>query len=310
MSDQPQPEPSDPQSGAPTGPPVPNEAPPQAAPPPQVVPQVVPPVPQYAPPVPRYAPPQAAPGYAPPQLPVPPHPAPVRRGLPVGAWIGIGAGALVILLTVVVGVLFVAGALGAKPRSTVSGPTPSASPSPSPSETAPGESGSGSGNSLDSRVDFAAGPFWAVKIDSGNGWKTEVLDQQGYNKLANPPTGCALLTFQGTGDPSASTANDRAATDDTIAAALKIGLPWTGATASPDVRKDSTVSVPIVGGGSIEMLRLTTTYEAKDGERQRTILLRAFTPGNGVLMAQADCPSWAMQTTGLPALEGLSVTDQ
>lgn len=302
MSDQ-QPEQPGQQSGAqPVAPAsdgsVPQTATPRYGPPPQHVQQ------QYAPP--QYAQPQAAaPRYAQPGLPYVPPPTAARR-LPAGAWIGIGAGALAVLLAAAVGVVFLVGVIGAKPRSTAAEP----SASPSPSQTPPSEGGVGSGNSLDTRVDFAAGPFWAVEIDSANGWTAEVLDRQGINRIVNERTTCALLTYQGSGDPNASTADDRAATDDTIAAALKIGLPWTAATESPDVRKDSTVSVPIVGGGSVEMQRLTTTYPTKDGERQRTILLRAFTPGNAVLMAQADCPSWAMPTFGEPALAGISVTDR
>ncbi len=282
MSDQQIPDAPGTTSGAPTEPPVP--AAPRYAPPPQ-----------YAPPQARYAPPQVTP----PQT-------PAARRLPVGAWIGIGAGALALLLVIAIGGFLVAGVLGAQPGSSTAEP----SRSPTPSGPAPSEDGSGSGNSLDTRVDFAAGPFWSMTIDTANGWTAEILDQQGVNRIRNERTSCVLMTFQGSGDPEAPTANDRAATDGTIEAALKIGLPWTGATGSPEVQPDSTVSVPLERDGSVEMLRLTSRYGTADGERERTILLRAFTPANSVLMAQVDCPSWAARTFGDPALEGLSITER
>ncbi|KKI21015.1 MULTISPECIES: hypothetical protein [unclassified Leucobacter] len=291
MSDQHFPGVPDPQGGAPADP-APADAPRYAPPPQYAPPQYAPPqatVPQLAPPVPPYGPPPSA-----------------ARRLPVGAWIGIGAGALVLLLVIALGVFLVAGVLGAQPRSSTAG----SAPSPTPSETAPSDGGAGSGNSLDTRVDFAAGPFWSMTIDSANGWTAEIIDQQGVNRIRNERTSCVLMTYQGAGDPKASMASDRAATDDTLEAALKIGLPWTGATGSPEVEPDSTVSVPLDGGGSVEMLRLTSRYQTADGERERTILLRAFTPANSALMAQVDCPSWAARTFGDPALQGLSITER
>lgn len=249
---------------------------------------------QPAPP-PQFAPPQMPPGGAPP-----------GRGLPVGAWIDIGAGALVLLgliVTVVLVGVFALANVGRGVAEIRNGEVPPDQDPPAVTE----EPGSQDGTvTLDDHLDYAAGPFWSVPY--GDDWDIVTLDQQGYNRFSNPTTGCRLLTFQGSGDPAETTDSDRAASERLIGTALGIGLPWEGATADPVIKPDGSFEVPFDSAQPVEMMRFSAKYATAAGDREREILIRVFMPGNNALYAEVDCPAAEIDETSEEIFGALGIT--
>lgn len=247
---------------------------------------------------------QPAPGFEPP-----------KRGLSVGAWIGIIGGALllvgaavaVVLLVIVPGMKepdVVAGGDTTTSRTTTSTP-PSPSPSPSPSPTPPSTGSLG----LDDVASFTAGPFWGVPFDAE--WSIVRFDVEGFNEFSNDALQCRFLTFQGFGDPSVTDPGDRAASENTVAAALRIGLPWTGATGEPNVVPNGSRDIMAMAqnhSGDVEMMRLLATYSTASGDRERHILIRTFMPANAALYAEVDCPA-GMSDVAEDLFDEMYVTD-
>lgn len=252
---------------------------------------------------PAYGAPQYAPQYAPPaQAPRSPAQQPQQRrgGLPVGAWIGIiGGGVLVLLLLVLLAVFVIVPAvlhLGA----------PASAPPPA---TAPPESDAPEPDTdtvtLDDHLDYAAGPFWSVPFDDE--WTIDTFDVDGYNRFSHPETGCKLLTFQGAGDPAETSDSDRVASENLLGVALKIGLPWE-ATADPEVVPEGSVELMFDYAQPVEMAHYRATYPAASGDRERRILIREFTPGNNALYAEVDCPSTEIDGVADGIFEQLGIT--
>ena len=317
-----------PQPTPPSYSPPPVQAPPPGFSPPQAPHFGPPPVEQAQPAAPQYQPPQAppgfrqpqslpqapvpqgAPGYAQPQYPAPAHqqapPAGApRRGLPVGAWIGIGAGALVFLLVIGIGATMLVGAL-LRPT-----PAPIVTPLPSPEEDLgdedPFSDNGGELLSLDDTADFAAGPYWMTPFPDG--WEIVTFDVEGVNEFTHTDTGCRFFSYQGYGAEGVDASGDREASEATIPTALQIGIPWE-ATADPDVVPDGTVEVMANYSYPVEMMRLVADYQAPGGDRQRQMLLRTFMPGNLALYAEVDCPATAAGGDAATEMfEGLGITD-
>ena len=304
----------------------PQPTPPVYAPPPHLGPQP----PQYAPPPQQSQPwapsqpPQQQPGqfaqqpyataqqaqpgqpYAQPQQyapGMPPTGAPPRKGLPVGAWIGIGAGALVLLLIIALGI--------ALPFMLKGPATPEPAPAP-PTTEVPEEEPETPAQldlvTLDDPSEFAAGPYWAVPFEDG--WDIVRFDEQGVNEFKNVATGCMFFTYQGYGPEGLTATEDRGATEETLSTALQIGLPWTAATADPEVNPDGTVEMPVDWAYSVEMSRYVALYPTADGDHQRQILLRTFMPDNLALYAEVDCPATPEGDKAAQSiLDGISITE-
>lgn len=240
---------------------------------------------------------QYAPG-APPAGPTP------RKGLPVGAWIGIGAGALVLLLLIISGI-FVTTLLR-------SAAVPEPIPAPPITEELPEEDPGASDPlevvTLDDVTNFKAGPYWGVPFESG--WDIVRFDEQGVNEFSNAAVGCQFLTYQGYGPEGLTSTDDRGATEETLPTAMQIGLPWTAATADPTVTSDGSFEVPVDWTYNVEMQRFVAIYPSADGERQRQMLLRSFMPNNLALYAEVDCPATAAGNEAAQViLDGLTITE-
>ena len=256
---------------------------------------------QYAPgqPLPGQ-PPQPGQQYAPG---MPPTGAPPRKGLPVGAWIGIGAGALVLLLIIALGIALPFLLKG--PATLEPAPAPPTTDAPTEEPETPAQLDL---VTLDDPSDFSAGPYWGVPFEDG--WDIVRFDEQGVNEFKNVATGCMFFTYQGYGPEGLTSTDDRGATEETLSTALQIGLPWNAATADPEVNPDGTVEMPVDWAYSVEMSRYVALYPTADGNRQRQILLRTFMPNNLALYAEVDCPATpegdkAAQTI----LDGLAITE-
>lgn len=251
----------------------------------------------------QYAPgqqPQPGQQYAPG---VPPAAAPPRKGLPVGAWIGIGAGALVLLLVLVVGIgmAFVLNKPAAAP------PLPEAPTTEVPEEE-PETPAQLDLVTLDDPSNFSAGPYWGVPFEDG--WDIVRFDVEGVNEFKNVTLGCQFLTYQGYGPAGLTSTDDRGATEETVSTALQIGIPWTAATADPEVKPDGTVEMSVDWAYSVEMQRYVALYPTADGDRQRQILLRTFMPDNLALYAEVDCPATAEgDKAAQTILDGLTITE-
>ena len=145
-----------------------------------------------------------------------PQPQPPRRGgLPGWAWALIGGGALVmiaIMVTVVIVVSSVLGAIGHGQAEPVETPAPAASDS-APATEAPaagstlteGEAGI---FSLDDQVDLGdTFPVWGYPFQDG--WELVLFDQEGVNQSENAELGCLFTSSQ-----NVQPAVDVTATDD------------------------------------------------------------------------------------------------
>lgn len=230
---------------------------------------------------------------------------PRKKGLPVGAWIGIGAGALVLLLVVALGIWVVVGT--ARPRVS--------DPMPLPTTEAPAEEPTEEPESpeplgvvtLDDTFDLTNGVYWGVPFISD--WDVVRFDEQGVNEFSNAAVGCQFLSYQGLGAEGITSADDRGATEETIATALQIGIPWTSATASPEVNSDGSVELPVDYAFSAEFQRFVAKYPTAGGDRQRQMVLRAFMPDNIALYAEVDCPATAEgDAAAQEMLDGLTLT--
>lgn len=256
---------------------------------------------QYAPgqPLPGQ-PPQPGQQYAPG---MPPTGAPPRKGLPVGAWIGIGAGALVLLLIIALGIALPFLLKG--PATSEPAPVPPTTEVPEEEPETPAQLDL---VTLDDPSEFAAGPYWAVPFEDG--WDIVRFDEQGVNEFKNLATGCMFFTYQGYGPEGLTATEDRGATEETLSTALQIGLPWTAATADPEVNPDGTVEMPVDWAYSVEMSRYVAIYPTADGDRQRQILLRTFMPDNLALYAEVDCPATPEgDKAAQSVLDGISITE-
>lgn len=213
-----------------------------------------------------------------------------RKGLPVGAWIGIiGGGVLLLALVLVAAFMILPRLLGIGFAVDPSAPT--GLPEQQTPDTTPegsGTAGSSGTVTLDDQLDYSAGPFWSVPLNSD--WDVDTFDVGGYNRFSDPTTGCKILTFQGEGDPAETSNSDRVATRNLIEVALTIGLPWE-ATSNPTVEESGSENLLMDFGDEVELAKYVATYPAADGDRERQILLRAFTPGNAALYAEVDCPT-------------------
>lgn len=271
--------------------------------------------PQYAQPVPpQQYPPQGYPaqgyeqqqpqgyGQQPPVVggqggpPVGPPAGPPRRGLPVWAWVIIGAVVALFIGLIIAMAVFVSQMFSG--IDTLGQPEPRVTPPVPTEEYVPEEEpAAGTLFTLDDKVDFDDALFWGVGFDEA--WNIEIWDTEGVNQLSDPASGCSLYTYQGFGVPEAEGASsDRDATEQTISVALQMGLPWE-ATGSPEVKPDGERALKYnFGPDEIEMQQLRAQYTGTAGDaRERVFLLRAFTPRNNVLLAQLDCPA------GAPELE-------
>ena len=321
------------QPAAPAPPPWPPAQPqiPQQPPAPQAQ---QPPFPQGAqgpqtPPPPGYGAPQAQPPGWPPGQPFsgqqplghqhpglqpsglqPPGQQPPKRGLPVGAWIGIGAGAFVLLAGLVIAAILVIGAVSSLNSNLVQEirevPTSPSAPLEDDEPDIDLRDADLEALGLDDASDFSQGPYWNVPFEQG--WDIEVFDVDGVNRFSHPASGCSLYTFQGFGDPSVTAADDRAASEATVPVALQIGLPWTAATADPTVETVGVQEVTSYNYEYVEMLRLKATYPTAEGDRERHMLIRTFMPDNVVLYAEIDCPAPVALSTsdGIFAKVGVS----
>ena len=250
----------------------------------------------------QYAPGQPLPGqqYAPG---MPPTGAPPRKGLPVGAWIGIGAGALVLLLIIALGIALPFLLKG--PATSEPAPAPPTTEVPEEEPETPAQLDL---VTLDDPSEFAAGPYWAVPFEDG--WDIVRFDEQGVNEFKNVATGCMFFTYQGYGPEGLTATEDRGATEETLSTALQIGLPWTAATADPEVNPDGTVEMPVDWAYSVEMSRYVALYPTADGDRQRQILLRTFMPDNLALYAEVACPATPEgDKAAQSVLDGISITE-
>ena len=292
---------------APTGQQQPPQQPGQFAQQPYVTAQQAQPGQPYAQPQ-QYAPGQPQPGqppqpgqqYAPG---MPPTGAPPRKGLPVGAWIGIGAGALVLLLIIALGIALPFMLKG--PATSEPAPVPPTTEVPEEEPETPAQLDL---VTLDDPSEFAAGPYWAVPFEDG--WDIVRFDEQGVNEFKNVATGCMFFTYQGYGPEGLTATEDRGATEETLSTALQIGLPWTAATADPEVNPDGTVEMPVDWAYSVEMSRYVAIYPTADGDRQRQILLRTFMPDNLALYAEVDCPATPEgDKAAQSVLDGISITE-
>ena len=234
---------------------------------------------------------------------MPPTGAPPRKGLPVGAWIGIGAGALVLLLIIALGIALPFLLKG--PATSEPAPVPPTTEVPEEEPETPAQLDL---VTLDDPSEFAAGPYWAVPFEDG--WDIVRFDEQGVNEFKNVATGCMFFTYQGYGPEGLTATEDRGATEETLSTALQIGLPWTAATADPEVNPDGTVEMPVDWAYSVEMSRYVAIYPTADGDRQRQILLRTFMPDNLALYAEVDCPATPEgDKAAQSVLDGISITE-
>lgn len=311
--DQPAPQQSPEQGQSPAG---------QAPPPPAQPPLPPYPAPQYpaaqhpaleypSPPYPnsQYAQPS---GHQPPPQQPYGFPQPPRKGLPVGAWIGIAAGALVLVAVIVIGTIFAIRAVSsvtANIARELPTTTPSPLPTPTPKDLDDHFETGGSGTLLmTGTADFAAGPWWAVEFEDG--WNIDVFDVAGENRFSHPATGCQFYSYQGFGGFASTSDDDQTASEKTLenAVAGGLGLEWQ-ATGSPNIVFDRTVLLDAYGYDEVEMLRYVSDYTVADGSaRERVFLIRNFQPSDAVLLAMTDCPA-AASGTGLDFLDTLMVND-
>jgi len=230
---------------------------------------------------------------------------PKKRGLPVGAWIGIAIGG-VVLLGIISLVIALIVWLVLIPK-----PTPVPETEPVPPVEVPGEDDAPLPTdeviSLDAPSNFTSGPFWAVTYAAD--WDIVQFDVEGINEFSHAPTGCQFLSYQGYGDPNVTASDDRTATEDTIPTALQIGIPW-DFTVEPEVLVDGSVDVPVDYAYAVEMLKLRADYTSSDGDRTRQIVMRTFMPDDIALYAEVDCPSSAeAEDAAQQMLDGLAITE-
>lgn len=237
---------------------------------------------------------------------MPPSGLPPRKGLPVGAWIGIGAGVLIVLLVLAVGIGFVVTA-ASKPLPKAPQET-SESKVPDPPKEEPEAPAELDLVTLDDASNFAAGPYWGVPFLDG--WDIVRFDEQGVNEFKNATAGCSFYTFQGFGPENITAIDDRGASDQTLETALQIGLPWTAATASPEVNSDGSFEMPVDWQYSVEMQRYVAIYPTAEGDRKRQLLLRTFLPSKVAMYAEVECPSTpAGDKAAQEVLDGLTLTE-
>lgn len=241
-------------------------------------------------------------------------PQPPKRGLPVGAWIGIAAGALVLLGAIVFTFVFVIGAAGAafssttQERPTTTQPAPPLDDDDADDDADDIELGASGTLLIDGVADFAVGPYWEVGFNSE--WQIDVFDVGGENRFTHPATGCQFFSYQGFGGFASASDGDQIASEKVLENAVRggLGLEWQ-ATGSPNIVFDRTVMLEAYGYDGVEMLRYVSDYVHADGSnRQRVFLIRNFQPSDAVLYAMTDCPV-AATNVGSDLMETLRVND-
>lgn len=235
------------------------------------------------------------------QQPLPPR---QKKQLSLGAWIGIIAGGLMLVLFIAYLAIYLTAVAGGSNQGT----DPSPTPKPTPQEPQEDESSRGVVYFLNDTTTFTNGPFWVISVQDG--WEALMFNRDGYHHFSHPSSGCELMSYQGYGVDGVVAEDDRSATEETIEAVLRSGLPWDKAIEEPVVDPAGTVVLPGDGYDRVELQRLVTNYQTVDGERKREIYLRTFMPANNLLFVEVDCPATADgEAAETPMLENIRVTE-
>lgn len=231
-----------------------------------------------------------------------------QRGLPVGAWIGIGVGAVTLLALFLVSLIVILPMLtgllkGPDPTWTGPGPGPE-----SPTVPEPTESFGTDRVSLDDSLDIVAGPFWSTPIDEG--WDIQIFDEDGYNHFTHSESGCQIVTFQGPGDPSETASDDGTATKNVVPLTFDLGLTWGEEVVASDIDVVPSGELDVLFNFEtpVEFQRLSADYEYEGETFNRQMLLRTFMPSNGLLYAEVDCPGTSTDMAD-EVFRGLGLTD-
>ena len=214
-----------------------------------------------------------------------PQPTPTsRRGLPLGAWIGIGAAAVAVVAAVLVAALVI-----------VPNVLQNNSQGAGSADQAEGENPADSVPvvTLDDRLDYAVGPFWVEHIN--NDWRPHALGNDGPRLFSHRKNTCQLYTYFGEIDLAADVTDDRAATQAAVSLAWEEGLDWGLAPEVPEPEAAGSVEIIMNDEEPVELARFSAQFETEEEffggfvAHERHVIVRAFAETGTFVHATIDC---------------------